>query len=89
MALPLRKKDFLGFPMCEKNSYFLVVQGVLPPPPLLVVRPLKKTFFICVFPNESIECITTYFACASPVFPGYLLKNIDINNLYANKTYCV
>ena len=29
-----------------------MVQGVLSPPPLLVLRPLNKnTFFICVFPN--------------------------------------
>ena len=32
------------------SFHFLMVQGVVPPS-LLVVRPLKKTFCICVFPN--------------------------------------
>ena len=72
--------------MCEKNVLFLSGSGSFTSPPPPLSGPTTK---MCVFPNESIECITTYFACASPVFPGYLLKNIDINNLYANKTYCV
>ena len=27
----------------------------LPHPPLLVVRPLNKTFFVCVFPHLVVE----------------------------------
>ena len=35
------------FPFMKKMFFCLVVRGVYPPP-LLVVRPLKKTIFLCV-----------------------------------------
>ena len=37
----------------NKSGFCLVVRG--PPPLLLVVRPLKNTFFMCVFPNKSVK----------------------------------
>ena len=38
-------------PFIEKRVFFcLVVGGVTPPPTLLVVRPLKKTFFYVCLP---------------------------------------
>ena len=41
-------------PFIEKKVVFCLVVGGLPPSPLLVVGPLKKTlFFMCVFPYSS------------------------------------
>ena len=41
-------------PFIEKKVVFCLVVGGVTPPPLLVVRPLKKPlFFMCVFPNAS------------------------------------
>ena len=52
-------------PFIEKKCFFAQWSGGLPPSPLLVVRPLKKTlFFMCVFPyhnhrNVYIICFFT------------------------------
>ena len=39
----------------KKSLFFLVVQGIYPPP-ILVVRPITKTtFFMCVFPKTQCK----------------------------------
>ena len=43
-------------PFIEKKWFFAQWSRGLPPSPLLVVRPLKKTlFFMCVFPKEPLK----------------------------------
>ena len=38
-------------PFIEKSGFLLSGRGGYPPPTPLVVRPLKKNFFMCVFPK--------------------------------------